>query len=241
MSIFAIRKPQELKGVYATKKGIKKAKEALKDIEKYSTRIFEDNQKEEAFEWAGVKGFADAPQKMALDQQKDFSNTTSLNNNHFTAPVKMSAAERIIAICEDFRKSGHSFIQLYLSDDKVLGIFLEGAATGEIRKRYSDDSEQESIEYSLKNNYVKVFAKKTEIKYMEPFLVLKNAWTASKTENRGVKNVVIDHEISTIINMELIDIVEAIAFTKYQYTSNYSVYSIEKSNMELYKKVKPYL
>lgn len=89
----------------------------------------------------------------------------------------------------------------------------------------------------LINNFVKVFARKTEIKYMEPFLVLKNAWTSTNSENRGIKNVVIDHEISTIINMELIDIVEAVAYTKYQYTSNYNVYTIKKSNMELYKKL----
>lgn len=221
MKIFAIRKPENLKGVFTTKQDIKKAKESIRYIEGCSYKTFEDNQIKEAYKWAGIE--------------------FNPNDEKLKDTTKMNSIEKIISICDEFRESGYSFIQLYLSDGKTLGIFLEGAATGEIRRKSEDGTEEENIKYSIKNKFVKIFASKTEIKYVEPFLVLKNTWLASNVENRGTKNTALDHEISTILNMELIDIVEARAFDKYQYLNNCSVYTIDKATIDLYKRIKPYL
>lgn len=67
----AVRKPDNLKGVYSSENAIKSVQKQMNGIKGVSIRTFNEGEEQEALAWANVKDFADVPQVAV----------SSINNN----------------------------------------------------------------------------------------------------------------------------------------------------------------
>lgn len=181
----AIKKPDELKGVYHGDQNIKKVFKKIQGVKGVSSRTFAKGQESEALKWAGVKGLADVPQ-VALTKIKEAKKEAKKETK------KISDIEYVI---EKYKKDGDVTANIHLISGKKIIIQIRDIYY--IDNRYSrlyseHDSNSNSKFYSQRRNSetyryeyyynkelferekgdIRVF-KATDITYLETGMLLK--------------------------------------------------------------------
>lgn len=185
-TFLAVRKPDELKGVYSGEKNIKKINEKIQGLKGASSRVFKENQEKEALQWAGTKGLADVPQIAISKKIKKTDNKNKIEekpdvqiiieqyikNKYATATIFLNTGENIRIQIRDiyyWDNTGYPGIRSS-NNENANNLFYSSRFNPKIQKNeYFYDKERFN---KLKDKIKKLNA--TNTTYLKNGLALKN-------------------------------------------------------------------